>query len=77
MTTYVDPRTRKTVIWAIVALVIIILPLVIPPNVDPTKELDQNSGNYKVVWDVLNALRAHDERLAIEIEWIKLDRTKK
>ena len=51
----------------------IILPLVIPANVDPTKELDQNSGNYKVVWDVLNALRAHDERLAIEIERIKLD----
>lgn len=25
MTTYVDPRTRKTVIWAIVALVIIII----------------------------------------------------
>ncbi|HQV26362.1 MAG TPA: DEAD/DEAH box helicase family protein, partial [Acinetobacter sp.] len=34
----------------------VILPVVIPPNVDANKALDDNQ-TYKVVWQVLNALR--------------------
>jgi len=39
----------------------VILPVVIPPNVDANKALDDNQ-TYKVVWQVLNALRSHDDR---------------
>ncbi|HJJ47096.1 MAG TPA: DEAD/DEAH box helicase family protein, partial [Methanocorpusculum sp.] len=51
----------------------IVIPLVMPSTIDPTKELDKNPGNYKVVWDVLNALRSHDDRLAFEIERLRLE----
>lgn len=37
----------------------IILPIVIPTDVDPETALDRNE-DYKIVWDVLNALKAHD-----------------
>lgn len=37
------------------------LPVVIPPGVDPNKALDDNQ-TYKAVWQVLNALRSHDDR---------------
>ena len=40
----------------------IILPVAIPAGIDPSKALD-NNDRYKVVWQVLNALRSHDERL--------------
>lgn len=39
----------------------IIIPIVIPANTEPEKALD-NNDRYKVVWSVLNALRAHDDR---------------
>ncbi len=39
----------------------VILPVVIPAGVEPEDALDKNE-NYKVVWQVLNALRAHDDR---------------
>ncbi len=39
----------------------VILPVVIPADVEPEDALDKNE-NYKVVWQVLNALRAHDDR---------------
>jgi predicted helicase len=39
----------------------IILPVVIPAGRDPATALDQND-DYDVVWDVLQALRSHDER---------------
>jgi len=39
----------------------VILPVVIPAGVEPEKALDDNQ-TYKVVWQVLNALRAHDDR---------------
>lgn len=39
----------------------VILPVVIPAGVEPEEALDKNE-NYKVVWQVLNALRAHDDR---------------
>ena len=39
----------------------VILPVVIPAGLDPADALDKNE-NYRVVWQVLNALRAHDDR---------------
>ena len=39
----------------------VILPVVIPAGVEPHKALDDNKI-YKVVWDVLRALRSHDDR---------------
>jgi len=40
----------------------VILPVAIPPGVSAEDALN-NNDRYKVVWQVLNALRAHDERL--------------
>src|SRR5690606_10375586 len=39
----------------------IIIPVVVPSDVEADKALDDNE-RYKVVWTVLNALRAHDDR---------------
>ena len=39
----------------------IIIPVVVPSNVDADKAMDDND-RFKVVWSVLNALRAHDDR---------------
>ncbi|GLQ00608.1 DNA damage-inducible protein [Methylophaga thalassica] len=39
----------------------VILPVVIPAGVEPSQALDDNK-TYKVVWQVLNALRSHDDR---------------
>ncbi|ENX09797.1 DEAD/DEAH box helicase [Acinetobacter courvalinii] len=50
----------------------VILPVVIPPGVEPNKALDDNL-TYKVVWQVLNALRSHDDRFDAMIN--KMDLT--
>lgn len=39
----------------------VIIPVVIPENTDPTDALDK-SDTYRVVWEVLQALRSHDDR---------------
>jgi len=39
----------------------VILPVVIPAGVEPEDALNRNE-TYKVVWQVLNALRSHDDR---------------
>ena len=39
----------------------VILPITVAPGVTPEKALNDNE-KYKVVWQILNALRAHDER---------------
>ena len=39
----------------------VILPVVIPAGMEPHEALDDNK-TYKVVWDVLQALRSHDDR---------------
>lgn len=54
----------------------IIIPVVIPAGIEPEKALDDNE-RFKVVWRVLNALRAHDERLGANIEKIALSKSKK
>ncbi|MBQ6067995.1 MAG: DEAD/DEAH box helicase, partial [Bacteroidales bacterium] len=49
----------------------IIIPIVVPSNVDPEKALDDNK-TYAVVWDILNALRAHDDRFNAMVNKIDL-----
>ncbi len=44
----------------------IIIPIVVNLDADPKKELDNNE-RYRKVWDILNAMRSHDERLAAEL----------
>ena len=51
----------------------IIIPIVIPPNVEPEIALDDNKA-YQVVWSVLNALRAHDDRFNATINKIELNK---
>ena len=50
----------------------IILPVVISPDQDPGKALDDNK-TFQVVWSVLRALRSHDERLDLEINSLDLN----
>jgi predicted helicase len=49
----------------------VILPVAIPPNVAPEAALNDNE-RYQVVWQILNALRAHDERLDARLNQIKI-----
>lgn len=53
----------------------IIIPIVVPSGVKPEEALDDNE-RYKVVWTVLNALRAHDDRFNAEINKIDLNKKK-
>lgn len=53
----------------------IIIPVVIPANKKPEEALGDNK-TYKVVWSVLNALRAHDDRFNAEINKIDLNKNK-
>ena len=49
----------------------IILPIGVPSSIEAHHALDSNK-KYKVVWQILNALRAHDERLDATINQIQL-----
>ncbi len=56
----------------------VILPVVIPANVTPEEALNDNK-TYKVVWEVLQALRSHDDRFDAMINKLELtgqDRSK-
>ena len=53
----------------------IIIPVVVPSDVDASKALDDNE-RFKVVWTVLNALRAHDDRFNATINKIELNKSK-
>ncbi len=53
----------------------IIIPVVIPSDVEPEKALDNNE-RYKVVWTVLNALRAHDDRFNATVNKIELNKNR-
>ncbi len=53
----------------------IIIPVVIPENVEGDEVLSKHP-NFKVVWTVLNALRAHDDRFNAEVNKIELSRQK-
>jgi predicted helicase len=53
----------------------IIIPVVIPSNISANEALDDNE-RFKVVWTVLNALRAHDDRFNATINKIELNKKK-
>ncbi|MDI9358520.1 MAG: DEAD/DEAH box helicase family protein [Phycisphaerales bacterium] len=53
----------------------IIIPIFVPDAVDPNEALDKEE-NYKVVWSVLQALRAHDDRFNATINQIELNKKK-
>ena len=53
----------------------IILPIGIPAGMEPEEALSDNQ-RYKIVWDVLQALRAHDDRFNNTINKIDLNRKK-
>ena len=50
----------------------IVLPVVIPSGVEPHEALNDNK-TYKVVWQVLQALRSHDDRFDAMINKIELN----
>ena len=50
----------------------IVLPVAIPPDVDPVTALNDNK-RFAAVWGVLRALRSHDDRLNAEINKIDLN----
>ena len=52
----------------------IILPVAIPPGTDPADALDNNE-RFAAVWNVLRALRSHDDRFNAEINKIDLNNT--
>lgn len=51
----------------------IIIPVVVPADVEPENALDDNE-RYKVVWTVLNALRAHDDRFNATVNKLELNK---
>ena len=52
----------------------IILPVAVPPGKSPSEALNDNT-RFKVVWQILNALRAHDDRFNAKINSIALNGT--
>lgn len=53
----------------------IIIPVVIPSDMDANEAMEK-SDRFKVVWTVLNALRAHDDRFEATVNKIELNKKK-
>lgn len=53
----------------------IVIPVVVPSDVSPERALEDNE-RFKVVWTVLNALRAHDDRFNATVNKIDLNKRK-
>lgn len=53
----------------------IVIPVVVPSDIEAEKALNDNE-RYKVVWTVLNALRAHDDRFNATVNKLELNRKK-
>lgn len=53
----------------------IIIPIIVPTDVKPEDALNDNE-RYKVVWTVLNALRAHDDRFNATVNKIELNKNR-
>lgn len=53
----------------------IIIPVVVPENTKPEDALNDNK-TYSVVWDILNALRAHDDHFNAIVNSIQLNKEK-
>ncbi len=49
----------------------VIIPVTVAPGVSPEKALNDNE-KYKVVWQIVNALRTHDERLDRKVNMLSL-----
>ncbi|QGX39375.1 DEAD/DEAH box helicase [Permianibacter aggregans] len=54
----------------------VILPVVIPAGLEPHEALNDNN-TYKVVWQVLQALRSHDDRFDAMVNKMDLDLNRK
>lgn len=50
----------------------VVLPIAIPSGKSPVESLNNNK-TYETVWQILNALRAHDERLEAEINRLQFE----
>ena len=53
----------------------IILPVVVPAGDDPAAALDRSNA-YAHVWEVLQALRSHDERFEAWVNKLDLNRNR-
>ena len=53
----------------------IIIPVVVPQGVKPEDALNDNKY-FKVVWDILNALRSHDDQFNAEVQKLSLNKKK-
>ena len=51
----------------------IIIPVIVPNDVKPEDALNDNE-RFKVVWDILNALRSHDENFNAHVNQISLNK---
>lgn len=51
----------------------IIIPVIVPNDVKPEDALNDNE-RFKVVWDILNALRSHDENFNAHVNKIQLNK---
>ena len=51
----------------------IIIPVIVPNDVKPEDALNDNE-RFKVVWDILNALRSHDENFNAHVNQINLNK---
>ena len=51
----------------------IIIPIIVPNDVKPEEALNDNE-RFKVVWDILNALRSHDENFNAHVNQINLNK---
>lgn len=82
---FIDPRSSQIDIIQAVGRAIrlsenktagtIVLPVFIGKSDDPEQALEE--GNFKPIWDVLNALKAHDDVLADELNQIRIDMGKR
>lgn len=54
----------------------IIVPVVLPPGANPDDILGKESHRFNVVWDILNALRAHDDEFNATVNKINLNKNK-
>lgn len=53
----------------------IIIPIVVPPDVSAKDALDKNKA-FSVIWEILNALRAHDDHFNAYVNQIDLNTNK-
>jgi len=78
---FIDPKSSQIEIIQAVGRAIRLSPdkrvgtIVLPVFLDDTTELDTliEKGGFKAIWNVLNALKSHDEELAIELNQLRFE----